>query len=66
MSTVRIKHWGRKQGFMPLGTCSHPNCKREADEIGDNGKVYCTRHLVVRLTAVGQVNAIRPGQGIGR
>jgi len=65
VSTVRIKHWGRKGGFMPLGTCNHQDCKREADDIGDNGKVYCARHKTIRPSA-NQVFAVRSGQGIGR
>jgi hypothetical protein len=64
MSTVRIKHWDNKKGFMPLGVCAQPNCGRQGDEIS-NGKVYCSRHLTLTLV-MPKASMLRPGQGFGR
>jgi len=64
VSTVRIKHTQRNQGYLPLGKCSHPNCERDGEEI-ERGKLVCNRHLTLTLT-VQQPQNMRPGQRIGR
>lgn len=65
MSTVRIKHFNSK-GFLPLGTCSQPNCEQAGSEIGADGKVHCSRHLTVTTITPHRAQALRPGQGFGR
>lgn len=64
MSIVRIKHNHRKQGYLPLGKCSHPNCDRDGEEI-EGGKLVCGRHLTLTLTTAQSQN-LRAGQRIGR
>lgn len=64
MSTVRIKHWGRNSGFLPLGKCSNPNCDRPGEEFHD-GQLFCSRDLTLTLKPQ-QMGNVKPGQRIGR